>query len=50
MEYKYCWRCKMEVPMLNKEEHSIASKLYAKGFKVMKKDRQERFKELLDHY
>ncbi|WP_324024600.1 hypothetical protein QSV08_15390 [Maribacter sp. BPC-D8] len=36
--------------MLNKEEHAIASKLYAKGFKVLKKDRQERFKELLDYY
>ncbi len=50
MEYKYCWRCKMDVPMLDKKEHAIASKLYAKGFKVLKKDRQERFKELLDYY
>ena len=40
----------MEVPMLNKEEHAIASKLYAIGFKVLRKDRQERFKELLDFY
>ena len=40
----------MEVPMLNKEEHAIASKLYANGFKVLRKDRQERFKELLDFY
>jgi len=36
--------------MLNKEEHAIAYKLYQKGFKVLKKDRQERFKELLDYY
>ncbi len=50
MEVKYCWRCKMEVPMLNKQEFTIASKLYGKGFQVLKKDRQERFKELLDYY
>lgn len=36
--------------MLNDEEHAIASKLYSKGFKVLEKDRQERFKELLDYY
>ena len=42
MEIKYCWRCKMEVPMLNKEEFEIASALYQKGFRVLKKDRQER--------
>ena len=40
----------MDVPMLDKEEHAIASKLYAKGFRVLTKDRQERFKELLDYY
>lgn len=40
----------MDVPMLDKEEHSIASKFYAKAFIVLKKDRQERFKELLDYY
>lgn len=50
MEYKFCWRCKMEVPMLDKEEHAIASKLYGKGFKILNKDRQIRFKELLDYY
>jgi DNA-directed RNA polymerase subunit RPC12/RpoP len=50
MEIKYCWRCKMEVPMLDLEEHAIASKLYSKGFRVFNKDRQERFKELLDFY
>ena len=50
MEIKYCWRCKMEVPMLDSEEYAIASKLYSKGFRVFNKDRQERFKELLDFY
>nr|WP_202963678.1 hypothetical protein [Nonlabens ulvanivorans] len=50
MEIKYCWRCKMEIPMLDKEEFAIASELYSKGFKIAKKDRQEKFKELLDYY
>lgn len=50
MEHKYCWRCKMKVPMLNKEEFAITYELYGKGFKALKKDRQERFKELLDYY
>ncbi len=36
--------------MLDNKEHAIASKLYSKGFKVLNKDRQERFKELLDYY
>jgi len=40
----------MEVPMLDDKEHAIASKLYSKGFNVLNKDRQERFKELLDYY
>ena len=29
----------MEVPMLDKEEHSIASKLYAKGFRILSKNK-----------
>jgi len=40
----------MEVPMLNNEEYAIASKLYSKGLKVLKKNRQEHFKEVLDYY
>ena len=40
----------MEIPMLDKEEFAIASKLYSKGFKIAKVDRKERFKELLEYY
>lgn len=50
METKYCWRCKMEVPMLDKEEFAIASELYSKEFKKAILARQERFKELLEYY
>jgi len=40
----------MEIPMLDKDEFSIASELYSKGFRIAKADRQERFKELLEYY
>lgn len=52
MENLWCWRCKMEIPMLNEEEHLIASKLYRQGFETGKCNmtRQERFKALLDYY
>ncbi len=37
----------MDVPMLNKEEFVVAYELYGKGFKNLKKDRQERFKRII---
>ena len=40
----------MDIPMLDKEEFSIASELYSRGFKIEKTDRQDRFKELLEYY
>ena len=50
MEKLWCWRCKMEIPMLNEEEYSIASKLYSSAFRAKEKTRAERFKPLLDYY
>ncbi|OOV25057.1 hypothetical protein BXU11_16025 [Flavobacterium sp. LM5] len=50
MEIKYCWRCKMDIPMLDKEEFAIASKLYSKGFRIGNENIQDRFQELLDYY
>ncbi|NOU59622.1 hypothetical protein [Marinifilum caeruleilacunae] len=50
MEIKYCWRCKLKVPMLDKEEFKIASKLYSKALKNTKSNKQERFQELLAYY
>lgn len=32
MEIKYCWRCKMEIPMLDEKEYAIALRLYGAGF------------------
>ena len=52
MENLWCWRCKMEIPMLNEDEHRMASKLYRHGFETGKCNmtRQERFKALLEYY
>ena len=52
MKNLWCWRCQMEVPMLNEEEYTIASKLYVEGFKKIKAgmSRQEGFKPMLDYY
>ena len=50
MEIKYCWRCKMEIPMLTDEEYSVAHELFLKGARTFEKDRQKRFKKLLDYY
>lgn len=54
MEIRYCWRCRMDVPMLDEEEGKIASKLLAEGFQEFKTARKtllnENFKKLLDYY
>lgn len=50
MRIRYCWRCKMDVLMLEGEESKIASQLYAEGLKILEKDRRKRFKKLLDYY
>ena len=34
--------------MLNKEEFARASKLYSKGFKIIRANTQEKFKELFE--
>ncbi|WP_336689988.1 MULTISPECIES: hypothetical protein [unclassified Chryseobacterium] len=54
MKIRYCWRCRMDVPMLDEEEGKIASKLLAEGFHEVKTARKtpfnENFKKLLDYY
>lgn len=54
MKIRYCWRCRMDVPMLDEEEGKIASKLLAEGFQEFKTARKkpfnENFKKLLDYY
>lgn len=53
MKKLWCWRCQMEIPMLDEDEYQKAYLLYGKGFHnfgVSLKKRQERFKELLDYY
>jgi hypothetical protein len=51
MEKLWCWRCKMELAMLDEEEYRIAYELYAKGMRNRTDaSRMERFRELLDFY
>ena len=47
MKTLWCWRCKMDVPMLDEEEFKKAKELYSLGFKSAKSDR---FKLLLEYY
>ncbi len=49
----WCWRCSMEIPMLDENEYSEASRLYSVGIKnihTQVNNSQKRFKELLDYY
>lgn len=48
MKILWCWRCRMEVPMLDEEEFKKARELYSLGFKELK--RPDRFKPLRDYY
>lgn len=53
MKKLWCWRCQMEIPMLDEDEYQKTYLLYGKGMKnkgVSFYDRQGRFKELLDYY
>lgn len=54
MEIKYCWRCKMSVPMLDEEESKIANQFFVEGFQEFKKSKKiplkENFSGLLDYY
>lgn len=52
MKMLWCWRCKMEIPMLDEEEFAVASKLYSNGIKsgIDEDKRSIRFKPLLDYY
>tara|TARA_R110002050_G_C8657940_1_gene490836 strand:+ start:346 stop:648 length:303 start_codon:yes stop_codon:yes gene_type:complete len=52
MKELWCWRCKMEIPMLDEEEYAIAHKLYGKAFERRESGttREQRFKPMLDYY
>lgn len=52
MKMIWCWRCKMEVPMLDEEEFAAAHKLINEAMKDIHsgKVREERFKPLFDYY
>lgn len=50
MKLLWCWRCKMEVPMLDEEEYAKAYQLFGDCFRNIHKGLPERFKPLLDYY
>ncbi|MEO8146979.1 MAG: hypothetical protein ABI723_05040 [Bacteroidia bacterium] len=50
MKALWCWRCKMEIPMLDEAEYEQARLYYSEEFKNLKHNRQERFKKILDYY
>lgn len=39
MKVMWCWRCKMDMPMLDEEEFAIVEKLYSKGMSATKEFR-----------
>src|SRR5262245_10879638 len=41
MQMMWCWRCKMVLPMLDEEEFSVVSSLYAQGMRATKEFRQK---------
>ena len=47
MKVLWCWRCKMEVQILDDGEFGKAQDLYCLGFKVA---RQDRWQPLLNYY
>jgi hypothetical protein len=47
MKTLWCWRCKIDVPMLDDNEFEKAKELYSLGFKNAKADR---FRPLLEYY
>lgn len=51
MQKLWCWRCKIEVTMLDENEYAIADELYGKMIRnVSASSREERNKEIVDYY
>lgn len=52
MKLLWCWRCKMEVPMLDEEEYATADKLYGEAIINISFSgtRLARFQDLLSYY
>jgi hypothetical protein len=50
MKTLWCWRCKMEVPMLDEEEYAIANNFYRLAKHKGTGSIEERLQPVLDYY
>lgn len=50
MKILWCWRCRMEIPMLDEDEFKLASKLYSDAFNKRGMTLEERFAPMLEYY
>ena len=50
MKLMWCWRCRMNLPMLNEAEFAVVKDLYSKAFRANGEAVKERFAPLLAEY
>ncbi len=53
MKTLWCWRCKMDMPMLDREEAARASELYGNVFRFRRKSgatREQALQAVVDYY
>jgi hypothetical protein len=50
MKVLWCWRCQMDVPMLDEEEFECVSQLYSEGMRAKGLALSERFQPVLKEY
>ncbi|RYG60746.1 hypothetical protein EON80_24465 [bacterium] len=50
MKTMFCWRCQMEIPMLDEAEYAVVYQLYRQGFHSQSGRLAERFRPLVEKY
>ena len=41
MKTMFCWRCEMDMPMLDEDEYKVVAELYSEGIRATKEFRQK---------